>query len=117
MFSQILLDFDDLHSLDLCVYRGQQLIKPRQFGGAAVEKKILLEMYSKKRCSRHWVEGVPHVIKHRQNFQSALSLLIVSPVYGLFTARYSLGWYFGLRTDMLAQNPGLGKFVWDEFPK
>jgi nitrate/nitrite transport system permease protein len=71
--------------------------------------------------------GVSHISKDLQNVSKVLRLsawthlrkiVLPSAIPMIFTGlRLSLGiaWMVLIAAEMLAQNPGLGKFVWDEF--
>jgi nitrate/nitrite transport system permease protein len=51
-------------------------------------------------------------------FNTLIKLVLPSALPLIFTgARLSLGvgWMVLIAAEMLAQNPGLGKFIWDEF--
>jgi nitrate/nitrite transport system permease protein len=51
-------------------------------------------------------------------FNHILKIVLPSSIPAIFTGlRLSLGigWMVLIAAEMLAQNPGLGKFVWDEF--
>jgi nitrate/nitrite transport system permease protein len=51
-------------------------------------------------------------------FKHVLKIVLPSSIPAIFTGlRLSLGigWMVLIAAEMLAQNPGLGKFVWDEF--
>lgn len=51
-------------------------------------------------------------------FNHVLKIVLPSSIPAIFTGlRLSLGigWMVLIAAEMLAQNPGLGKFVWDEF--
>ncbi len=61
--------------------------------------------------------NVSRVLK-LSTFQSTLKVILPSALPLIFTGlRLSLGvgWMVLIAAEMLAQNPGLGKFVWDEF--
>ena len=61
--------------------------------------------------------NVSRVLK-LSTFQSTMKVILPSALPLIFTGlRLSLGvgWMVLIAAEMLAQNPGLGKFVWDEF--
>ena len=61
--------------------------------------------------------NVTRVLK-LSTYQTLIKVVIPSALPLIFTGlRLSLGvgWMVLIAAEMLAQNPGLGKFVWDEF--
>ena len=51
-------------------------------------------------------------------FTKTIKIIIPSSIPMIFTGlrlSLSIGWMVLIAAEMLAQNPGLGKFVWDEF--
>lgn len=98
----------------------------------AVSKSFLVSMFTVSLCCLwptmiNTAVGVAGVSKDLQNVSQVLRLnwfthvqkiVLPSSIPMMFTGlRLSLGiaWMVLIAAEMLAQNPGLGKFVWDEF--
>ncbi len=56
-------------------------------------------------CACHWTTKVMKIV-----LPSSLPLIFTGMRLSL-----GVGWMVLIAAEMLAQNPGLGKFVWDEF--
>ena len=79
---------------------------------------------SVERRTRSWVSGISQDLKNVSQvlrlsfFTHVVKIVLPSSIPMMFTGlRLSLGiaWMVLIAAEMLAQNPGLGKFVWDEF--
>ncbi len=101
-------------------------------GGAGVEKSFIISAVTVTLCSlwptlMNTAMGVNSVERDLLNVATVLQLpwttrvtkiILPSALPYIFTGmRLSLGvgWMVLIAAEMLAQNPGLGKFVWDEF--